>query len=354
MKGLNDVKWKAYKVGDLFEVKRPAARNKDFYQTGDIFFVASGAANNGVMKCCTPQKGEKLDKGNCLTVSPVDGTCFYQPIDFLGRGGAGSSILLLYHKSITLNQAIGLFLSRALFVATSQYSYGRMANTDSIKKTLFLLPSTPNGEPDYEFMEQYMKAIEKKLLTRYQSYLAQRKPNMLNDKRLIGGGKIEWKAFVMEDLFDIKPGIRLTKESMISGTTPFIGASDSNNGVTAFCGNVNKSLDSNVVGVNYNGSVVENFYHPYKAVFSDDVKRVKLKKHEGNKYTYLFIKNLILKQKQKFQYGYKFNGERMAKQNIILPVNEKGQPDYPYMEAYMSKKESEILTRYVKHRLSTL
>ena len=67
------------------------------------------------------------------------------------------------------------------------------------------------------------------------------------------------------------------------------------------------SIKDNVI-VNYNGSVVENFYHPYSALFSDDVKRLHLKNVEGNKYIYLFIKQCILKQKPKFEYGYKFNG----------------------------------------------
>lgn len=50
-----------------------------------------------------------MDKGNCITVSPVDGSAFYQETDFLGRGGAGSSILMLYNADI--NKYSGLFLS---------------------------------------------------------------------------------------------------------------------------------------------------------------------------------------------------------------------------------------------------
>ena len=92
----------------------------------------------------------------------------------------------------------------------------------------------------------------------------------------------EWKEFYLRDIFVIRPGKRLTRSNMQSGTKPFIGASDSNNGVTAFVGNTNASEDRNVLGVNYNGSVVENFYHPYTCIFSDDVKRFVLRKHNGN------------------------------------------------------------------------
>lgn len=121
---------------------------------------------------------------------------------------------------------------------------------------------------------------------------------------------------------------------MRPGNKPFIGATDSNNGVTAFTSSANTSEDCNVLGVNYNGSVVENFYHPYTCLFSDDVKRFRTKQVTGNKYIYLFLKTVILQQKEKYTYGYKFNEQRMRKQMLLLPVNEAGQPDYEYMEEY--------------------
>jgi len=161
--------------------------------------------------------------------------------------------------------------------------------------------------------------------------------------------EVKWGEYRILDIFSISPGIRLTKADMIEGCTPFVGATDSNNGITAFCGNDNSSKDSNVLGVNYNGSVVENFYHPYSALFSDDVKRLHLKNVEGNKYIYLFIKQCILKQKPKFEYGYKFNGERMKEQIILLPSTNDGTPDYAFMEEYMKLIEKKLLTRYKKY-----
>ena len=158
-----------------------------------------------------------------------------------------------------------------------------------------------------------------------------------------------WKEFRLEDIFTIDPGVRLTTANMTMGKRPFIGATDSNNGITAFVDNTNKSLDSNVLGVNYNGSVVENFYHPYEAIFSDDVKRLHLKEVENNKYICLFIKQSILKQKAKYQYGYKFNGERMKRQYIMLPSTPEGTPDYTFMEEYMRQKEQTILAKYKAH-----
>ncbi|MBR3499429.1 MAG: N-6 DNA methylase [Selenomonadaceae bacterium] len=156
-----------------------------------------------------------------------------------------------------------------------------------------------------------------------------------------------WREFFIKDIFDISPGKRLTKAEMITGDTPFIGASDSNNGVTAFIGNENISADENVLGVNYDGNgMVISFYHPYHCIFSDSVKRFKLKNFDGNEFVYLFLKATILKQKNKFNYGYKFSETRMRRQKIQLPVDDSGAPDFNYMEAFVRFAEEKILQRY--------
>ena len=147
----------------------------------------------------------------------------------------------------------------------------------------------------------------------------------------------EWKVFTLEDIFNILPGKRLEKRNMTTGDRPFIGASDSNNGLTAYCGNVNESLDKNVLGINYNGSVCEAFYHAYECIFSDDVKRFHLKHHADNKLVLLFMGVVIRQQKVKYQYAYKFNEQRMRRQVIMLPVTEDGKPDYQFMEDYISE-----------------
>ena len=147
----------------------------------------------------------------------------------------------------------------------------------------------------------------------------------------------------MSEIFTILPGKRLTKSDMVEGTRPFIGASDSNNGITAWIENSNESLDSNVLGVNYNGSVCETFYHPYECIFSDDVKRLHLKEGIDSRYVMLFLKTLILQQKCKYEYGYKFNEQRMLRQSILLPIDSGGKPDWSFMETFMRHLETKLL-----------
>lgn len=161
----------------------------------------------------------------------------------------------------------------------------------------------------------------------------------------------QWKEFFLEDVVSVSNGKRLTKNDMQPGSRPFIGASEMNNGVTAFTSSSNESLDSNVLGVNYNGSVGFSFYHPYNAIFSDDVKRVRwLDVDRNNKYTLLFLSAMINKQKCKFAYGYKFNSQRMKRQKILLPVTSDDKIDYAFMESFMRQKEKDILNPVI-HKL---
>lgn len=140
-------------------------------------------------------------------------------------------------------------------------------------------------------------------------------------------------------------------EAMTEGKIPFVGASKFNNGVTAFVSDRNESTESNVLGVNYNGSVVENFYHPYEATFSDDVKRVSTRESVNNeKYTLLFLKQCILQQKIKYAYGYKFNADRMRRQKILFPVSDEdeNEPDWDFMATYMRAQETLTILKQLR------
>ena len=54
--------------------------------------------------------------------------------------------------------------------------------------------------------------------------------------------KVEWKEFFLSDICNINSGVRLTKADTQDGNIPFIGATDSNNGITNFISNTNASL----------------------------------------------------------------------------------------------------------------
>lgn len=170
MISLNDREWNAFTIGSLFDVSRPVSRTKDSYGPGDVPFIASGAVGNGVVKYCEPHADEALDEAGCITVSPVDGSCFYQPVAFLGRGGGGSSIMKL--RSASLTEYGGRFVARMITQTLSaKYTYGRMGNSRMVVRERIMLPVDSSGDPDWQFMEDYIRERETIQLHRLQSFL---------------------------------------------------------------------------------------------------------------------------------------------------------------------------------------
>lgn len=157
-------KWREFRLKDIFKIKRPAARSQTTYREGETAFVASGNYNNGVLNYLLPKEGEILDKGNCISVSPIDGSAFYQPKDFLGRGGAGSSIILLYNDNLDLYS--GTFIATIVRRVCGKYMYNDMANRDAISNEVIKLPVDDLGDPNYLFMSNYMKKLEYRVKTK--------------------------------------------------------------------------------------------------------------------------------------------------------------------------------------------
>ncbi len=141
-----------------FKLVQPSARRlTDYLNDGDVPFVASGAFNNGVEKYVETKENEILDKGNCISVSAIGGFSFYQEKDFIGRGGAGSAIKLLYNDK--LNEHNALFICSVLKNKLSKYDYTVMLSGKKLQKEYIYLPANQDGEPDWNFMEEYSRDI---------------------------------------------------------------------------------------------------------------------------------------------------------------------------------------------------
>jgi len=340
---LNNKEWKEFVIDDIFNVDKGIYLHSKKMLKGNIPFVSAKSTENGFSGFIG---NPKLFNGNSITVEKIKLTAFYQPNDFY----CSHDVTVI--ESDFINKYNAQFVCHIINRNGVKYNYGRQAQMNVVKREKLFLPVNKKGDPDFKFMESFMKKKEQEKLNGYNNYVGMRLKELKKHKSIKPLIDKEWGEFEIEKIFNVRSGTRLTKADMHKGKKPFIGATDSNNGITAYVSNTNRSEDSNVLGVNYNGSVVENFYHPYKAIFSDDVKRLSFKEIEGNKHLFLFVKTQILKQKAKYKYGYKFNGARMNRQKIMLPANEKNEPDYEYMENYMKRLEYKKLNEYLKKKLN--
>jgi len=142
-----------------------------------------------------------------------------------------------------------------------------------------------------------------------------------------------WRTFQYSALFDIQKGKRVTKQDMISGDTPFVSATDKNNGIRQYAGLV-ELFKGNCITVSYNGSVGEAFYQEQPFWASDDIN-VLVPKFELNRYVAMFIITMIRAEKYRFNYGRKWHKERMEQSTIRLPSTPGREPDFAFMEKYI-------------------
>lgn len=319
--------WKEFKIGKLFEIRRPVARSQAKYEDGNVPFVASGNFNNGVTKWCKPRDDEVLDAGNCITVSPIDGSAFYQAKPFLGRGGAGSAILMLHNAGLT--ELSGLFVSSVIRQSLTKYTYSDQLNSKTIEDEMIRLPVDTSGEPDWAYMDEYMSAVVKE-----------------SGASLENMGKVEkefhpvnasdWRQFSIGSLFEIEKGTRLTRAAMIEGDTPFIGATLENNGITARVGNIGHVHPGGLMTVAYNGQKATGkaFYQPIPFWASDDVN-VLYPKFSLTEHITLFLAPLFWEAGRPYSFGDKWGKDVMESDYLTLPANASGEPDWDYMDKYM-------------------
>lgn len=341
---LSDREWKEFKIGELFgksNNSKPYHLNNLCEAKIGLPYITRTSLNNG-LQCIVEDGNYVKNPKNCISFGAENAEYFYQPSEYV----AGNKMYYYYkdNASVSSLKFVTQCLNKGIQNCGFGYGMGLTGTRSDTRK--ILLPVTESGEPDFEFMENYIKELEAEKLAEYKTYVQKRLAE-LSKQELPPLENKEWKDFYIGEIFDIKSGKRLTKKDMQKGKRPFIGASAINNGITNFVSNTNSTLDKNVLGVNYNGSVGECFYHQYECIFSDDVKRFHLKYAIDNKFLLLFSKGTMLLQKVIFTYGYKFNEARMLKQKILLPITSDGTPDYEYMEQYiknfMYKKYSEYL-----------
>lgn len=162
-----------------------------------------------------------------------------------------------------------------------------------------------------------------------------------------------WRYFRYDDIFDIKHGFYNKKPDEVpNGDIPFIGATDSNNGITSFhdieaievaskTGDESNSpledklFEPNCITVSNNGSVGYAFYQQRKFTCTHDVNPLYLRHRPLTVHIAMFLCTLIEKEQFRWDYGRKWRPKRMPSSLIKLPVTTDGSPDWEYMENYI-------------------
>ena len=297
-----------------------------------INYVSRTAKNNGVSAKVKLIDNIVPNPPNTISVS--GGGSVMESFLFNYSYYSGRDLFYL-NPTVKLNDKQLLFYCMCLKRNKYRFSYGRQAN-----KTLgeILIPEV-HEIPDW--VNKITIPIIKDL-------------GSINKKNIVLEPS-SWQDFKYDDIFEIENGYYNKKPPItMKGEIPFIGASEYENGITSFhiledirrfskdgsedeFGTIeDKLFKGNCITVANNGnSVASAFYQIKDFSCTHDINVLRLKNYELNKYIALFLCVLIKKEKYRWSYGRKWRPKRMPYSIIKLPVNQKGLPDFKFMEDYI-------------------
>lgn len=344
---LKNAGWGEYRLGDLFYVKiakgfDEGKLNVISNKRDDLIeFIGRTRVDNGV-KGYVERLGINPNDKDVISISQV-GTITAQIRKSLWY--ASQNIFILVPKQ-ERRKVISLFVTSAINKALSQFSdgYSYYPTLESLNNLIIKLP-TRNQEIDFDFMEKYIKKLEKQRIEKISAYI---KENNLDDyiltleeQQIINNfNKLEWKTYNLEKLFGkATRGKRLKSEDRIPGDLPFVTAGEAEEGISDFIGNNVQIFPKNTTTIDMFGSAK---YRNYEYGGDDHVAIVHTEDLPMN--AAKFVTSAIHKASHngQFDYGRNFYAKDADELNISLPTKN-GKPDFDAMATIISAMQKLVI-----------
>lgn len=330
--------WKEFRIEDLFDYERGKEAAPNQNQHGECPLISEAQDNNGFVRLVEPTK---VIDGHCLTVSVnFASTVFYQEENFC----ASVNIIILRPKSEMTKKQL-LFIGSILSKKHKVYSYTDKVSKVLLMKETLLLPSK-NDEPDWDFMEEFIKEIEEKYILNVDKY------NQENvDKALSITGltmvdldddlKVEpadrYEEFRVGDLFEINSSKKIYHANQITiydkqteGAYPYIVRSENNRGIRGFIKESEDNLNDHMT-LSFAQDTFVAYFQPFKYFTGNKVKILK-PKYDINENMFLYLETAINKAIQSFSWGSGSTEDTIRDIKITLPAIDEDTPDFDYME----------------------
>ena len=151
----------------MFNIRKGSRLIKANQLPGNTVFVGSSADNHGI----TGHIGQDpIFEANTLTVSYNGsvGNVFYQTDPYWASDDI--NVLTLKDSKVKMTPEIGNYLATCLKMAGKAFGYNRKWNVKRMIETNIMLPVTSTGEIDFDYMQNYIRAIEKQTIKNVVKY----------------------------------------------------------------------------------------------------------------------------------------------------------------------------------------
>ena len=154
-------KWVDYRVGDVFKITSGDCIKSDDTNNEEneklIPYITRGKSLNSIDSYV---HNKATQKRNCITIGTQGVTAYYQNLDFI----SGTGVNIIRHDR--LNEDNALFICTILNKCIQKnYKFGYELSQTRLSNVKIHLPSKLNSEgkyePDWEYMEEFIKQKEK-------------------------------------------------------------------------------------------------------------------------------------------------------------------------------------------------
>jgi hypothetical protein len=313
--------WKDFALTDYFNVSAGIYYYPDEYEEGATPYISASNTDNGVSAYISLSPDFA---GNCITTGKVGCTAFYQPLPF-----CATSDVNIIRPKFDMHPLVGLFITQVInFNENYRWDYGRQCRVGDTKEIKLKLPATSSGEPDWQWMEDYIRSLHSEPI----------KTTCSNPKSL---DFASWGDFQVKELFDVQYGINMELNACTETdkddpeAIAFVARTAENNGVSAFVKPEEGKIPqpANTITVAGGGSVLSTFLQ-VRPFYSGRDLYLLLPKQEMNNYMKLFVVTVLQAEKYRFNYGRQAN-KTLPDLNLHLPITSDGKPDWQFMENYM-------------------
>lgn len=145
--------WKEFSYSSLFDIKKGQRLTKEKMTTGATPFIGAIDSNNGYRQFVSASPNHQ---SNTITVT-YNGSvaeAFFQPAPYW----ASDDVNVLYPK-FDMSLYVAMFLCTLIRQEKFRFNYGRKWHLGRMKESIIKLPTGPDGRPDWELMESYVKTL---------------------------------------------------------------------------------------------------------------------------------------------------------------------------------------------------
>ena len=253
------------------------------------------------------------------------GRSFWQNEPFYAVSHGRINILRPMHD---VSDVVGLFLAATLNAATgNDFNYQTMCTRARLSNVVLALPATPDGEPDWEYMENYMRIVMDR-----EEVFAEHLASLMVETGQHVVDTSEWKAFRVGDLFECDTTKSIpSKNDLDDGNIPYVTRSSVDNGFSGTCGNIESINKGHCITIGAEGFVA--FWQTDDFVAGNKVYT--LRHHEMDDVRGLFVCSALNVLASEYSFANARVLDSIKNEIIELPATSDGSPDWGYMDAYM-------------------